>query len=605
MKTTSSFGRHRYLARAGFFLVVVALTAGMVGCGLLPYPIPGPIPPIPDPGPSVDLEIRTWHDLDAVKDNLAGHHRLMNSLNATTPGYEELASPTANEGKGWQPIGTADPYDHHLYLAFTGTFDGQGYEIADLFIGRPDRNGVGLFGYVAREGVIRNMGVVNAYVTGGRAIGALVANNGGSVVNCYSSGNMAGDWSVGGLVGANSGTIDDCYSTANVTGNHGEAGGLVGHSRGAISNSHSTGSVTGGWWGTGGLVGGGSGTVSNSYATGTVTGENHVGGLVGLEAGTVVNSYYNYDEVLINGGNVITIGALFGEDFEEWLANGRFLDINGRLPHQDGYYVVEDVGDLRQLLAFGQDGSLRFRLDNDLDLGADPNLYIPYLAGEFYGNGHKVSNLSFHSDFVSQVGLFGYLAGGKISAVGVENVNITGHNYVGGLVGYNREGTVSNSYAEGNVAGHQYVGGLVGKNSGGVVAGGRVANCHTTGSVTGSADVGGLLGYLRGGTVSNSYSTAGVSGGRGVGGLVGTVLPAGIVRDSFWDVEASAMDGSAGGTGKTTRQMQDIATFTDTATEGLDEPWDIIAVQPEETNPDYTWNIVDGETYPFLSWEST
>jgi len=30
----------------------------------------------------------------------------------------------------------------------------------------------------------------------------------------------------------------------------------------------------------------------------------------------------------------------------------------------------------------------------------------------------------------------------------------------------------------------------------------------------------------------------------------------------------------------------------------------LIAVAPGETDPAYTWNIVDGETYPFLSWHS-
>jgi hypothetical protein len=52
---------------------------------------------------------------------------------------------------------------------------------------------------------------------------------------------------------------------------------------------------------------------------------------------------------------------------------------------------------------------------------------------------------------------------------------------------------------------------------------------------------------------------------------------------------------SDGGTGKTTVEMQNIATFT---------AWDIIAVvDPGEPNPASIWNIVDGETYPFLSWE--
>ena len=50
-------------------------------------------------------------------------------------------------------------------------------------------------------------------------------------------------------------------------------------------------------------------------------------------------------------------------------------------------------------------------------------------------------------------------------------------------------------------------------------------------------------------------------------------------------------------TGKTTEEMQDIATFSRAG-------WDIIGVaDPGTRNLSYIWNIVDDETYPFLSWE--
>jgi hypothetical protein len=69
------------------------------------------------------------------------------------------------------------------------------------------------------------------------------------------------------------------------------------------------------------------------------------------------------------------------------------------------------------------------------------------------------------------------------------------------------------------------------------------------------------------------------------------------VTDSFWDIETSGQTSSAGGTGKNTTEMQDIATFT-----GAD--WNIIAVANSSTrNPSYIWNIVDNVTYPFLSWQ--
>ena len=102
--------------------------------------------------------------------------------------------------------------------------------------------------------------------------------------------------------------------------------------------------------------------------------------------------------------------------------------------------------------------------------------------------------------------------------------------------------------------------------------------------------------------MSDSYSTGSVTGSTNVGGLIGR--NAGTESNSFWDTETSGQATSDGGTGKTTAEMQDIDTFTDTETEGLDEPWDIIAVaNPSTRNLSYIWNIVDEETYPFLSWQ--
>ena len=376
-----------YVARVSILLVTAALIAGTAGC---------------DGTPAV--EIRDWYDLDAIRDNLSGSYILMNDLNSTTAGYTVLASPTANGGKGWEPI---EPVSIHSDW-FTGSLDGRGHEIKNLFINCPsdglEDTNVGLFALVDEGGIIRNIGVTNATVTG--------------------------ETTVGGLVGFNYGTVSNSYFNGMVTGNE-RVGGLVGWNR--------------------------MGTVSDSYSVGNISGESMTGGLVGRnDCGIVSNCHYNCDDVLINGQSMITIGALFGDDFEEWLANDKFLDVDDRLSQEDSYYLVNDVTDFKELLAFGQDASLKYRLTNDLDLATEPGLYIPYLAGEFDGNGHIVSNLSFNFSFVSHVGLFGYLApGGKVTRAGVENASITGDFTVGGLVGINDDGTVSESYSSGNVTGNE------------------------------------------------------------------------------------------------------------------------------------------------------
>ncbi len=727
MKIISSSKRRHYLAKVGIFLITATLIAGMVGCGgglrLTITSSEGGTVTVPgegtftyNEGTVVDLvaeadagyrfvdwtgyvraianvtaaatnitmndsysitanfaldicqEIQDWYDLYAIKDNLCVSYILMNDLDSTTPGYEELASPTANGGAGWQPIGDAKH-------PFKGISNGRGYEICDLFISRPSEDGVGFFGSVGEAGAIKDIGVVNVTVVfGDDCVGGLVGYNRGTVSNCYSTGNVTGDCRVGGLVGRNygtvrksystgsvigygevgglvggnehewegiEGTVSDCYSTGSVTGED-SIGGLVGRNSATVSNSYSSSNVTGEEY-VGGLLGSSGGTVSNSYSTGSVTGYERVGGLVGDNNGPVSNSFYNYDEVLINGENIISIGALFGEDFDQWLANDKFLGVNEKLSQEGGYYVINDVDDFKQLLAFGQDNSLKFRLKNDLDLDDDPNFYIPYLAGEFDGNGHKISNLSLDSNLVWPLGLFGYLAtGGKVTQVGVENVNVTGTSSVGGLVGRNRGtvsdshstgsvngchnnvgglvgsnwGTVSNCYSSGNVTGDEYVGGLVGSSAVDVISSystasvtggwgvgglvglncGPVSDCYSMGSVIGNTAAGGLVGVNDRGTVSKCYATGNVNGDSGVGALVGDNYES-TVSNSFWDTQTSGQSTSDGGTGKTTAQMKSITTFSGAG-------WNVIAVANAGTrNPAYTWNIVNGVTYPFLSWQ--
>jgi hypothetical protein len=270
MKMIPGSKKHNCVTGVSIFLITVTLIAGMSGCETI--------------RPS--MEIWDWHDLDAIRDNLGASCLLMCDLHSATDGYDELASETANQGKGWQPIGTQDK-------PFTGTFDGQGFEVGDLYIGRLDEGHVGLFGYLGEQGVIKNAGVVNAYVVGQYCVGGLVGINWGSVSNSHSDGTVSGSDQVGCLAGGNGGSVSDSYSTGMVNGDR-HVGGLVGATTGPVSNSHFTGSVSGESR-IGGLVGGMSGsTVSNSYFTGSVSGSSdQVGGLVGYNYGTVSKSYSN------------------------------------------------------------------------------------------------------------------------------------------------------------------------------------------------------------------------------------------------------------------------------------------------------------------------
>jgi len=248
----------------------------------------------------------------------------MNDLDSSTAGYIELASPTANEGNGWQSIGSLAVND-----TFVGSFDGQGYEICDLFINRPDESDVGLFGVVETGGVIENIGVLNGDVTGYEAVGSLAGHSRGTVRNAYAQSNVAGDLDVGSLVGVNGGTINKSHSTSSVTGGD-RVGGLVGKNEGSVSNSYSTSTINGSDY-VGDLVGVNVGTVSKSYAGGTVDGSNFVGGLLGRNEGAVSKCY--------STGNVTGdehIGGLVGQNLYGVVSNSFWDTLTSGQGSSDG-----------------------------------------------------------------------------------------------------------------------------------------------------------------------------------------------------------------------------------------------------------------------------
>lgn len=125
---------------------------------------------------------------------------------------------------------------------------------------------------------------------------------------------------------------------------------------------------------------------------------------------------------------------------------------------------------------------------------------------------------------------------------------------IGGLAGRNTNGTISDCYATGNVTTSSqayYVGGLVGTNGG---ARGIISYSYATGNVKGGAgDVGGLAGFnAYGAQITNSYATGNVSGVintsgiSGVGGLVGENLE-GSITNSHATGNVSGSSAATGG----------------------------------------------------------
>ena len=141
------------------------------------------------------------------------------------------------DAAGFRPIGTEAN-------RFTGSYNGQNFEIQNLYINRPALNYVGLFGdafkYNAGEQFFSNVKIVSAEVIGGDRVGCLVGmtradtdpdmwGNAGGVSNCHVfDSTVVGNVNVGGLGGniafgyvSNNAHIRNCtVKNTNVSGKH-------------------------------------------------------------------------------------------------------------------------------------------------------------------------------------------------------------------------------------------------------------------------------------------------------------------------------------------------------------------------------------------------
>lgn len=256
-----------------------------------------------------------WHivtldHLNHMRLIMQDHYILMNDLDASE-------TSNWNNGAGFKPIGDAD-------TGFSGSFNGNDYEIHGLFINRPSTYNVGLFGFMD-NGTIKRIHLKEVQITGGPYTGSLLGfkrggtimhshtdgvvqgthtytggfigyQRGGEIRNSSSSANVTGLDRTGGFIGFNAATVTDSWASGSVTG-HDEIGGLAGRNGyapplvGYISRSYATGDVLGENR-VGGLSGSHqNGKIENVFATGNVTGETTVGGLIGYGFEPVVNAY--------------------------------------------------------------------------------------------------------------------------------------------------------------------------------------------------------------------------------------------------------------------------------------------------------------------------
>ena len=212
---------------------------------------------------------------------------------------------------------------------------------------------------------------------------------------------------------------------------------------------------------------------------------------------------------------------------------------------EDPYIITTDV-ELAQLATLVNAGNTdynaaHYKLANNIDLSAygegfnDGKGWIPigtYLypddnpfRGTFDGNEKIITGLFINNQGIGYVGLFGHvlaLTENAFRNIGLEGVNIRGHQRVGGLVGnirsYDRMIGISNCYTTGTVFGQsERVGGIVGSTE--LTA---ISNCYSLADVSGaSAYVGGIVGLHYNTHITNCYAAGSVTAVNWGGGLVG------------------------------------------------------------------------------------
>jgi hypothetical protein len=381
-------------------------------------------------------------------------------------------------------------------------------------------------------------------------------------------------------------------------------------------------------------------------------------------------------------------------------ANGKYGGGNG---NGDNPYLVFTAEHLAKIGLDSNDWDKHFKLMRDIDMrdyntaGAFPIIgylqWDPYISkpfkGVFDGNKKRIINLYITKIGHDFTGLFGYVLGkgalikdltlvnpkinglasmytgaiagklrnGTVTGCSVEGGMIRGTNNVGGLIGYNLNGAITNCTVEATVYGSTGIGGITGYHSGnimqdcsfsGIVSGqrdmgglagendGQIVNCYVKGSITGSEDkVAGLAGTSRGlvkcsyaianvtghqqtggligrndGSVSDCFVQGTVTGSYCVGGLVGLLYDNGTISRCY---AACNMDSNADQMGKfvgfadsgtvTASFSSDNASTAEMMTEKTYTMagWEFVGEAASSTAN--TWTICEGMNYPRLSWE--
>ena len=363
--------------------------------------------------------------------------------------------------------------------SFNGIFIGDSRYVNNLVINSLG-DYVGIFG--KNTGTIKGLNIENISVTGNNYVGALTGFNDGTITSIMLTGTINANDYVGGLVGSNnSGKIDDVIVNVEVNANK-----IVGLIAGYANKKDSV------YAKTTGIASGKLNTKDTSYK-GILVGRRNYGtclveGLYGNVEYTINGETQeipssNFDTVYTNNlydqnmlGNHIDLISNGDEDsdgyyfeFENNKLVLRSIERKNIINSLEGKgtkespYLIYNFNDMLTASRLSNE-SKYFKLMSNLDYKNEKFYKLGSTSrpfnGVFDGNGYTLKNIVLNGE--DNIGMF-VDNKGTIKGLNIENISVTGNNYVGALTGFN-EGTIMSVIVKGDITGNNYVGGITGKN---------------------------------------------------------------------------------------------------------------------------------------------
>ena len=111
---------------------------------------------------------RPTHYIEIIATNTNVHYRLTTDI-ILNSGDVAGCDGVQGDFEPWEPIGKSGN-------AFYAQFDGGYHTISGAFINKPTADNVGFFGMLTQGSSVKNLGVVNAYISGKGSVGGIVGN---------------------------------------------------------------------------------------------------------------------------------------------------------------------------------------------------------------------------------------------------------------------------------------------------------------------------------------------------------------------------------------------------------------------------------------------